>query len=230
MSAHFNEAALKFLRGLKRHNEREWFDARKPVYEAEIKAPMLAIIEEVNAGLAKFAPEFVRPPNKIMMRIYRDIRFSKNKQPYKTNVAAWWARQGLEKTSGGGFYFEFNETEVRIAAGVYMPEREQLLSIRRMLLERHLELRDRMGKKQLKGKLTPFDGLKMTRGPKGFSPDHPAMDLILQRQWGVSAGLPVEAALAPGLIREILGRFKLAAPMVHLLNEPLAERGKQKLF
>ncbi len=104
------------------------------------------------------------------MRIYRDIRFSKNKQPYKTNIAAWWARQGLEKTSGGGFYFELNETEVRIAAGVYMPERDQLLAIRRMLLERHLELRDRMGKKQLKGKLTPFDGLKMTRGPKGFPP------------------------------------------------------------
>ncbi len=230
MSTHFSHAALKFLRGLKRHNDREWFDARKPLYEAELKAPMLALIEEVNEDLARFAPEFVRPPQKIMMRIYRDIRFSKNKQPYKTNIAAWWARQGLEKTSGGGFYFELNETEIRIAAGVYMPERDQLLAIRRMLLERHLDLRDRMGKKQLKGKLTPFDGLKMTRGPKGFPPDHPAMDLILQRQWGVSAGLPVDAALRPGLVREVTSRFKLAAPMVQLLNEPLAGKTKPPLF
>ena len=99
-----------------------------------------------------------------------------------------------------------------------------------MLLERHLELRDRMGKKQLKGKLTSFDGLKMTRGPKGFPEDHPAMDLILQRQWGVSAGLPSEAALTPGLTKEILSRFKLATPMVRLLNEPLAGREKKSLF
>src|ERR1700721_614550 len=74
---------------------------------------------------------------RVMMRIYRDIRFAKDKRPYKTHVSAWWAREGLQKTSGGGFYFDVSATEVTVAAGVYMPEREQLLAIRRHLSEHH---------------------------------------------------------------------------------------------
>jgi uncharacterized protein (TIGR02453 family) len=230
MSAHFSAAAIKFLRGLKRNNDREWFNERKPVYEQELKAPMLAVINEVNEALVDFAPEFIRPAHKSMMRIYRDIRFSKNKNPYKTNVAAWWARQGLEKTSGGGFYFHVTATEVHISAGVYMPEREQLLAIRRHLLEHHEELRTLMDAKKMRALMTPFDGLKLTRAPKGFPADHPALDLILQRQWGVTAELPVEVALGPKLVDEVVKRFKMAAPMVALLNAPLVVKPSKPLF
>ena len=221
MGAHFNEAAVKFLRGLKKHNDRVWFDARKDVYEAELKAPMLAVIEEVNAALAGFAPEFVRPPHKCMMRIYRDIRFSKNKQPYKTNLAAWWARQGLEKTSGGGFYFQFSPDEVIVAGGAYMPEKDQVLAIRRHMLEHHEEYRKMMATKKMRAMMTEFEPERMTRGPKGFPPDSPAMDLILQRQWGVSAQLSLETALGPGLVKAIVERIKVAAPLVAFLNTPL---------
>jgi len=220
----FTAESLKFLRGLKRHNDRAWFDPRKPIYERSLKAPMLALIDEINHALIEFAPEYVRPPQKTMMRIYRDIRFSSDKRPYKSNVAAWWARAGLEKTSGGGFYFEINPTSVVIAAGVYMPEREQLLAIRRYLSaaggNHHAELR-----KLITGKLaavmTPFDGLKLTRAPKGFDPDDPAIDLLLCRQWGVSATLPAEEALKPTFSKQIIDRFKRALPLVTLLNAPL---------
>jgi uncharacterized protein (TIGR02453 family) len=230
MSAHFSPAAMKFLRGLKRNNDREWFNERKSVYEQELKAPMLAVINEVNEALAEFAPEFVRPAHKCMMRIYRDIRFSKNKNPYKTNVAAWWARAGLEKTSGGGFYFHVTPTEVTIAAGVYMPEREQLLAIRRHLQVHHEELRGFFKAKKTLALMTPFDGLKLTRPPKGFAADDPALDLILQRQWGVSSELPAEVATGPKLVDEIVKRFKVAAPMVELLNAPLTVRAAKPLF
>src|ERR1019366_9333937 len=91
-------APLKSPRGPARHNDRAWFDPRKPIYEREIKAPMLAVIDEVNHALADFAPDHVRQPQKAMMRIYRDTRFAADKRPYKTNVAAWWVRAGLEKT------------------------------------------------------------------------------------------------------------------------------------
>ena len=231
MATHFSQAGIKFLTGLKRHNERVWFDARKSVYEGELKAPMLAVIDEVNAAMETFAPEHVRPAQKCMMRIYRDIRFSKNKDPYKTNVAAWWARQGLEKTSGAGFYFHMTATEVVIAAGAYMPEKDQTLAIRRMLLKQHDEMRAMLSARALKtAGMTPIDGMKMSRGPKGFPADHPAMDLILQRQWGVGATLPVDVALGPGLVKEIAKRFKLAAPMVALLNEPLSGGAKKPMF
>ena len=99
---------MTFLRGLARHNEREWFEARREVYERALRAPMLALVEEINASIAGFAPEHVRPAQKTVMRIYRDIRFSKNKQPYKTHLAAWWARRGMEKTSGGGYYLQIS--------------------------------------------------------------------------------------------------------------------------
>ena len=124
------------------------------------------------------------------MRIYRDVRFSKNKQPYKTQVAAWWARQGLEKTSGGGFYFHLSATEITVAAGCYMPEKEQLLAIRRMLLERHQEYRALIGSRKLTAEMQLIDAMKMSRAPKGFPTEHPALDLVMQRQWGVSSTLP----------------------------------------
>jgi uncharacterized protein (TIGR02453 family) len=230
MGTHFSEAALKFLRGLKRHNDRVWFDERKPVYEKELKAPMLALITEVNEAMLKFAPDHVRPPQKVMMRIYRDIRFAKDKRPYKTHVSAWWAREGLQKTSGGGFYFDVGATEVTVAAGVYMPEREQLLAIRRYLAEHHTEFRAVMAGKKLRSLMREGDGMRLTRPPKGFSAEDPAIDLLMCRQWGVSATLPVERATLPTLGKDIVERFKAAAPMIAMLNTPLLGKPKRPIF
>ena len=221
----FSPDALKFLRGLKRNNDRDWFEARRPIFERELKTPMLALIAQINDAMLAFAPDHIRPPHKALFRIYRDIRFSKNKLPYKTHMAAWWARTGLEKTSGGGFYFHISPTEVTIAAGVYMPERDQLLAIRRYLVEHHAEMRRLLANKKLKAVLGEFDGLRLTRAPKGFSPEDPAvaasLDLILCRQWGVAATLPAEAALEPDFVNQIVTRFQRATPLVDLLNTPL---------
>jgi uncharacterized protein (TIGR02453 family) len=230
MATHFSNEALKFLRGLKRNNDRIWFDARKPIYERELKAPMLALIGEMNEAMADFAPMYIRPPQKIMMRIYRDIRFSKDKRPYKTHISAWWAREGLEKTSGGGFYFHVSPEEVFIAAGVYMPEREQLLAIRRYLAEHHEEYRALMKGKKLRSLMTEGDGAPLTRAPKGFPEDHPAIDLLKKRQWTLSTSLHGEAALETTLVKSVVERFKAVAPVIDLLNEPLIAKPKRPLF
>ncbi len=221
MAAHFSPEALKFLRGLARNNDRAWFDPRKAMYERELKAPMLAVIEEVNGALAKFAPEHVRPPHKCMMRIYRDTRFAADKRPYKTNVAAWWVREGLEKTSGAGFYFHLSAKETVIAAGVYMPTKEQLLAIRRHIEAHHEELRAILAGRKLRAAMGELEGDGLKRPPRGFSADSPALDLLLQQQWGLSATLPAEFATQPELVKEIAVRFALAAPLVHFLNAPL---------
>jgi uncharacterized protein (TIGR02453 family) len=231
---HFTEQALKFLRGLKRNNNREWFEPRKSTYETALKAPMLALLAAINDAMIEFAPDNVQAPQKAMMRIYRDVRFSADKTPYKPRVAAWWSRAGLEKTSGAGFYFSLNPTEVTIAAGSYMPEREQLLAIRRHLSEsggaQHKQLRALLAGKKLKTRFTELEGHRLTRPPKGFDPSDPAMDLLLCRQWGISARLPAETATTPALLKEIVDRFRLAAPIVALLNQPLAGKPKKPLF
>ncbi len=222
MPTHFTPDALKFLRGLKRHNDRAWFEPRKPIYERELKAPMLALIEQVNHALASFAPDHVRPPHKSLFRIYRDTRFSSDKRPYKTHIAAWWACAGMDKTSGAGFYFHVSSTETVIAAGVYMPAPEQLLAIRRYLADHHAEMRALLASRKLRAAMSEFEGNRLTRPPRGFSADSPALDLLLCRQWGVSATLPAESATRPTLLREITSRFALAAPIVHLLNHAIS--------
>jgi uncharacterized protein (TIGR02453 family) len=230
---YFRPEALKFLRSLKRNNRREWFQPRKEIFDREIRAPMLAIANAVTHAMMDFAPAHMRPAEKVVMRIYRDTRFSSDKSPYKRQLGAWWSREGLEKTSGGGFYFHIAPDEFVIAAGVYMPEREQLLAIRRFLLEHHAEARRLLHDRKLKGALQAFEGLPLTRPPKGFPADHPAMDLILCRQWGLSAHLPADIALEPRLVGEIVSRFRLAAPLIELLNTPLVTqlaRRKRPLF
>jgi uncharacterized protein (TIGR02453 family) len=218
---YFREAGLRFLRGLRRNNRREWFEARKPEFERELKQPMLALIETVNAAMEDFAPAHVRPPQKCMMRIYRDIRFSSDKRPYKSHVSAWWSREGLEKTSGGGYYMHISPDEVLIAAGVYMPEREQLLAIREYLLLHHAEVRQILMDRKLKRVMDSFTGTPLTRPPKGFPKDHPAMDLLLCRQWGVEGKMPPLASLQKDFADQVIRRFRLATPLVSALNAPL---------
>jgi len=220
MPTHFSPETMKFLRGLARHNEREWFNARKHVYESELKAPMLALVDEITQAMVEFAPEHMRPANKIMMRIYRDTRFSNDKRPYKRHLSAWWSRRGMEKTSGGGFYLQISPQEVMVAAGVYMPQREQLLDIRRWMAEHHAEYRA-LVKSVLKSKSAGFAEIEaeaLTRIPKGFASDHPADKLLRAKNWGVRCALPAEAALRPQFAREIVRRMRLAAPVVEALN------------
>jgi uncharacterized protein (TIGR02453 family) len=220
---HLSEAALRFLRGLARHNDRAWFEQRRAVYETELKRPMLSIVASVTDAMTNFAPDHVRPPEKILMRIYRDTRFSSDKRPYKTHASAWWTRRGLDKTSGAGFYFHVSGKEVVIAAGVYMPEAAQLLAIRRYLLEQHAVYRSLVDDRRMRKLYQPDDGNPLTRAPKGFPKDHPADDLVRQRQWGVHASLPAEAACEPAFAKSLVRYFAMAAPLVALLNTPLVQ-------
>lgn len=229
---YFSPEALAFLRKLKRNNRREWFEARRDVYERELKQPMLVLIERVTRGMEDYAPDHLRPPQKCMLRIYRDTRFSADKTPYKTHVAAWWTRNGLEKTSGGGYYLHLGATELVMAAGVYMPPKEQSFAIRNYLLEWHEEFRRLIENKRLRAKMELHDPQSLTRPPKGFPAEHPAMQWIKWRQWGVVATLPATEALKPNLPKLVQEYFRLAAPLVDFLNEPLlrAARPKKNAF
>jgi uncharacterized protein (TIGR02453 family) len=219
---YFRPQALTFLRSLARNNDREWFQPRKATFESELKEPMLAIIRKVTDAMATFAPSFVRPAEKCLFRIYRDTRFSADKLPYKTHVAAWFSHQGLEKTSGAGYYFHIGGKEVVIAAGAYMPEKDQLAAIRHWLLDHHLELRKLLQKPAVRRTFSEFEGNALIRPPKGFPKEHPGMDLIRCRQWGLSTTLPAAAALEPGFAATIVRHFRLAAPVVDALNTPIA--------
>jgi uncharacterized protein (TIGR02453 family) len=228
----FSEASLQFLRGLKRNNRREWFEERRSIYEQELKAPMLALIERLTEGMMDYAPGHVRPASKCLFRIYRDTRFSSDKTPYKTHLGAWWSRNGLEKTSGGGYYMHVGADEFVIAAGAYMPEKEQMLAIRRHLLEHYEEWKRIIEDRKLLRTFSIHDPMALARPPKGFCAEHPAIEWIKWRQWGVTAHLPAVEALKPNVVAEIEKRFRLATPLVNFLNAPLiqAERPRRVLI
>ncbi|MGI4829994.1 MAG: DUF2461 domain-containing protein [Janthinobacterium lividum] len=223
MAAHFTPETMRFLRGLAKNNDRTWFEERRPVYERSVKAPMLAVVEEINVALDDFAPEHVRPPHKVAMRIFRDTRFSPDKRPYKAHVSAWWARRGLEKTDGAGFYLQIGPVSSFVSAGLYVPEREGLLAVRRWLAEHHERYRDVLAPLlKAKGKRTamePIDPNALTRNPKGFPPEHPASDLVRARNWGVSLPLAAESTLSETLAHEVADTLRRTAPLVDLLNE-----------
>lgn len=229
----FTAETLKFLRGLQRNNDREWFEPRRHIYESALRAPMLSLIAKVNEQMATFAPEHVKAPEKTVLRIYRDTRFSNNKLPYKQHYAAWWGRTGMVKTSGAGFYFHLAPKTLTIAAGLYMPDAAQLLAVRRYLLDHHDELRSLFSARKLKAKMQLSDTHALTRAPKGFPKDHPGLDLILYRNWAVDTELPSTAALDSKFAKTLGAYFETAAPLVAFLNRPISassEKPRRPMF
>ena len=112
----FTSETLKFLRALKRNNDREWFKARKEQYEQHVRGPMIAVIERLARDFQSFAPEIVASPKTSLYRIYRDTRFSDNKTPLKIQVSASFRWKGLLKGEGAGLYLDTPKT----AAGSWL--------------------------------------------------------------------------------------------------------------
>jgi uncharacterized protein (TIGR02453 family) len=215
----FSPDALKFLRSLKRNNRREWFQPRKEIFESTVKAPMVQLVEAINAELLDFAPEHITDPKKAVYRIYRDTRFSADKTPYKTHVAAIFPNHNLGKHSSAGFYFHLTEKTVGVAAGSYGPGPDELRAIRMWLAENHASFRKASrGPAKLLGKL---EGGSVTRMPKGFDASHPAEDLIRRKQWLYWVELDSTIATTPRLLPELVKRFRAAAPVIAMLNSPL---------
>jgi len=218
----FPPEAVEFLRALKKNNRRDWFQPRKEQFDTHVRAPMEQLVEAVNAELLKFAPDHITDPKKAIYRIYRDTRFSADKTPYKTHIGAIFPRRSLEKHSSAGFYFHLEPEHIGIASGLYQPGPDELRQVRQWLQEHH-ELFRKTAKKteKLMGKL---QGESLTRTPKGFDSAHPADGLVRMKSWLFWVELKPELAETPQMLKELIQRFRAAAPVVEMLNQPLRPR------
>ena len=126
----FTTLTLRFLRALKRNNRRDWFNAHRDDYDTHVRQPMTVIVEQLAHDLRAFAPELIANPKVSIYRIYRDTRFSENKTPYKTHVAAVFPPRGLPKHEGAGVYFHVSPDDVWIGGGMYSPQMPQLQAVR----------------------------------------------------------------------------------------------------
>jgi uncharacterized protein (TIGR02453 family) len=224
----FPKEMTTFFRSLKRNNRREWFQPRKHVFEQHIKEPMIELVTALNRDFAKFAPEYVTDPKKAVFRIYRDTRFSADKTPYKTHIAASFARRGGERLAAGGFYFSVSHDQIEVAGGIYHPEPETMLVVRNHIAEHHQDLRRLLADRKVRRLLGDLQGDALTRAPKGFDPAHPAINLIKMKDWILDTTLDPSLGTSPRLYKELADRFRAMTPLIEFLNRPLLAKKPTK--
>ena len=223
----FPREALQFFRGLARNNKREWFLPRKPLFEEKVKEPMRRLVDALNLALHDFAPEYETDQDKAIFRIYRDIRFSKNKKPYKEHIAATFHRRGTTTHGQAGYYVAISHKEVAIGGGVYSPEPPQLLAIRQRIAERHEEFRRILAARPIRKLLGDLHGDQLSRVPRGFPADHPAADLLRFKYYILYVELAPSLATSPALYKAIVERFRVMVPFMRFLTESFAAQPKK---
>jgi uncharacterized protein (TIGR02453 family) len=227
----FRPPALAFLRGLKRHNEKPWFEAHRPQYDAEVLGPLKLLAEELDVRFARLAPEFVAPPKRALFRIHRDVRFSKDKSPYKVHAALWVYHRdagrgvGREAHGGAGFYFHIEPGASLVAGGFWMPPRPLLGTLRERIAEEQRGF-ERLVKaptfKRKFGALSDDEpGVRLTRVPRGFAPDHPAAHWLRFNSFTASRALSDAEVLSPRLVDDIMKDYAALLPLVRWLNGTL---------
>ena len=226
--AGFPPDALRFLKELAATNEKPWFEANRHRYEASLRAPLVALVEEMDARLATFAPELTGTRQRSIFRIHRDVRFSKDKRPYKTNAACWFYHRdargvGQDAPHGGaGLYFQLAPRDCFLGGGIWMPPMPALKKVRAALEVGHEEFADIVT-------ATPFvrafgaldDEAMLTRAPRGVAADHPALRWLRYQSFTAGCALTqgeATSAALPDLLQE---RFQALLPFVRWLNAAL---------
>jgi uncharacterized protein (TIGR02453 family) len=220
----FPPAALTFLRGLKRHNDRAWFAAHKDAYERDVKAPMIALVERLAGDLRRLAPDLVASPRASLYRIYRDTRFSPDKSPFKTQIGAVFPHRTLHRHQGAGLYVEIGPAGVMIAGGIYMPQPPELSALRTHLAENTARFRSLVESPGFRRAVGAVSGSSLQRLPRGFPPNHPAAEYLKLKQFLFGRDYPAAFATTPGFYRQVVALFERMAPVVAFLNEPLEAR------
>jgi len=223
----FPPEVLQFFRGLARNNNREWFLPRKPLFEEKVKEPMRQLVDALNVALHDFAPEYETDPDKAIFRIYRDVRFSKDKKPYKEHIAATFHRRGTTSHGQAGYYVAISHKEVAIGGGVYSPEPPQLLAIRERIAKRHEEFRRILAAAPVRKLLGGLEGEQLSRVPRGFEAEHAAANLLRFKYYILYKELPPGIATSPKLFKEIVERFRVMLPFMQFLTESFAAKPKK---
>lgn len=224
----FPPRALTFLRGLAKNNRKEWFEEHRGDYETAVKGPMAALIEDVDVRLAGIAPEIVGG-KKSMFRIHRDVRFAKDKAPYKTHAACWFPHRDAGRGVGGdaahggaGFYFHMAPTGSYCGGGIWMPPRPALQRIRQSLVDDVEGWEEIVLARTFKRRFGALDPEAMlTRMPRGYDESHRAATWLRFQSFTAGTALTTEQVYSEALPDVLAKHFGAIAPMVRWLNDAL---------
>jgi uncharacterized protein (TIGR02453 family) len=212
---------LDFLAQLAENNNREWFRENKKRYE-DAKEDVESFVDSIIPALAKFddAVKYVEAKD-CMFRIFRDVRFARDKSPYKTNMGAWITRSG-RKSSGPGYYIHLEPGESFLAAGVYMPEPDQLKKIRNEIYHNIEEFKAILNDKNLtriKAGLHENDKGKMA--PRDFPKDFPDIELLKFKHYTLTSHFEDEMVCADHFFDNVLMAFRAMVPLNSFLKRAL---------
>jgi uncharacterized protein (TIGR02453 family) len=185
---------------------------------------MTAVIEQLATDFKSFAPELVASPKTSLYRIYRDTRFSSDKRPLKTNVAAHFPSRKFPKGEGAGLYIEVAPQWVWMGGGIYMPSSTELHAIRAAIADDHRRFRRVVTAPAFRRAVGALSGEQLTRVPRGYLKDHPAAEYLRHRQFIGGREYPADFAVSPRFYSEMLTVFRGIAPLVGFLNDAIITR------
>lgn len=215
----FPKDTLRFLRDLKKNNDRDWFNANKQQYEQSVKEPMQMLISALAARMKGVHPDIVIDPKKSIYRIYRDVRFSKDKSPYKTWIAAAFTYDGWDRKHDAAFYFHISPDEVGIGGGLYNPMGPTLKKLRTSIADDAAPLRAIIGEKTFKKHFGEMVGEELQRVPQGYEKDHPAAELLKKKQYLCWKSLPTSRITDAAFLDDLVESFAAMAPFIRYLVE-----------
>ncbi len=221
--AHFGPEFFDFLDELRDNNRRDWFQANKERYLRDVRDPMLGFISDFGPSLREISPRFradPRPAGGSLFRIYRDVRFSKDKSPYKTHVAARFQHERAKDVHAPGFYLHLGPEQVYFALGIWHPDSSALKRIRETIAEDGDSWRNILDDPGFQEAFTQ-GGDSLKRGPKGFDPDHPLIDELKRKDYVASFEMKPKEALAPEFLSRFVDACRLGAPYVRYLTRAL---------
>ena len=218
---HFDPDFLRFLADLRHHNDREWFLAHKDRYETAVRDPFLRFVADLGPLLQTLKPPFVADPSPVggsMMRIYRDIRFSRDKNPYKTAVAAHFQHANLKGESAPALYLHLETGRSSIGGGIWRPEPRVAKEIRDAIVRDPTH----WGRITLQRRFTStysLTGDLLKRTPRGYDPGDPLADDLKRKDFIIGSRLPDRQITAPDFITYAIGRYRIAMPLMEFLAE-----------
>lgn len=214
-------STLQFLKALKKNNNREWFEKNRPKYE-NAKQDYLQFVTEVLDGIKKSdqSLQFLEP-KQCVFRIHRDARFSKNKDPYKTNFGASFSL-GAKKIDTAGYYFHLEPGACFIGGGFWFPMAPELNKIRQEMDYCFKEFKSIINAKKFKnyyGVLNETD--KLVRPPKGYEPNNPAIEYLKLKNFTATMEITDADVLNKNLVKKVISSFEALSPLVHFLNKAI---------
>jgi uncharacterized protein (TIGR02453 family) len=215
----FDKDTFRFLKDLKKNNDRDWFSDNKKRYEEHVKDASLRVIAAFAPELKKISPHFMATPRSLF-RIYRDVRFSKDKSPYKTHIGLHFRHDRSKDAHAPGYYLHVEPGGVFVGVGIWHPQGKALRAIREHIVEKP---RAWKSASRAKAFTSAFDlaGDRLKRPPKDFDPEHPLVEDLKWKDYIGVAELPDSFVLDPELPEAMAKTFKAGTPFMRFLCEAL---------